>query len=67
MYDWNDMAAAGQDRRQTLLHEAAQVRLARRVAPVRRSSWRERAAATLIALALRLAPGASAAPAGANR
>ena len=56
MNDWNDMAAAGRDRWQTLLHEAAQVRLARSVAPVQRAPVRERVAAALLALADRLAP-----------
>ena len=62
---FDDLAAAGRDRYQTLLDEAAGVRLARRVAP--RPAFRERVAAALTALALRLAPAAQGATADATR
>ena len=54
MYD--QLTASGRERWATLLDEADAVRRARRVASVRRVVLRERVAATLIAVAQRIAP-----------
>ena len=54
MYD--QLTASGRERWAMLLDEADAVRRARRAAPVRRVALRERAAATLVAVARRIAP-----------
>ena len=64
MNSWDDLEA-GRERWQSLLDEAAGVRLARRVAP--RPALRERVAAALTVLAVRLAPRAEGLPADATR
>ena len=66
MNNWDELAAAGRDRRQTLLDEAAEARLARRAAGPR-PTFRGRVAAALTALSLRSAPAAEAVPADATR
>ena len=66
MNNWDDLAAAGRDRYQTLLDEAAEARLARRVAAPR-AGFRGRVAAALTVLALRLAPSAEGVPVDATR
>lgn len=65
MYD-DTMATRG-ERWAMLLGEADEERRARRAARVRRLAFRERAAATLVALARRIAPAAPAHPATAVR
>ena len=63
---FDELAAAGRDRHQTLLDEAAEARLARRVAGAR-PTFRRRVAAALTVLALRPVPAAEAVPADATR
>ena len=66
MNNWDELAAAGRDRHQTLLDEAAEARLARRAAAPR-AGFRRRVADALTVLALRLAPSAEGVPADATR
>jgi hypothetical protein len=66
MNNWDELASAGRDRYQTLLDEAAEARLARRVAAPR-PTFRGRVAAVLTALSLRSAPAAEAVTADATR
>ena len=60
MYD--QLTASGRERWVMLLDEADAVRRARRVAPVRRVALRERAAATLVAVARRIEPATPVSP-----
>ena len=66
MDNWDELAAAGRDRYQTLLDEAAEARLAHRAAAPR-PTFRQRVADALTVLALRLAPSAEGVPADATR
>ena len=66
MNNWDDLASAGRDRYQTLLDEAAEARLARRVAGAR-PTFHRRVAAALTVLELRPVPAAEAVPADATR
>ena len=52
----DQLTASGRERWAMLLDEADAVRRARRAAPVRQLALRERAAATLVAVARRIAP-----------
>ena len=61
MYD--QLTASGRERWAMLLDEADAVRRARRAAPVRRVALRERAAATLVTVARRIAPATPGSPA----
>ena len=61
MYD--QLTDSGRERWAMLLDEADKERRARQSAPLRRSAFRERAAAALVAVARRIAPATPGSPA----